>query len=235
MKAELLVRSKWMVSREFGTDDIPKEPLVTIAGVKKPDEKEELTRNWWLLIFKESFAKPLKIITTHQQALILMFGNDTDQWIGKRIKVAAIVGIYFKKRQTAVRILGSPDITEAKSFSVRSFGGGSDVYNLVPTVPATAPTNGKPAAHRPPFVADGKVRVGPKKGTEILQLTHDELAAAISTSKDAIAKAKGGAPWLPDAVAHLAELEADVARRAKLEEQMQAGPPPAGPAEDAPF
>ncbi len=235
MKADLLVRSKWMVSREFGTDDIPREPLVTITGVKKPDEKEELTRNWWLLTFKEPFAKPLKIITTHQQALILMFGGETDNWIGKRIKVAAIVGVYFKKRQTAVRILGSPDIKEAKSFSVRSFGGGSDVYNLVPTVEASS---AKPNATPPaPFVSDGTVRIGPKKGTQIAQLTHDELAAAVTLGTEQLAKAKPGATWIPNAQAHVEELKADVQRRAKLEEEMSGGAPVAEHVteEQAPF
>lgn len=239
MDPRLLVRSKFMVSREFGTGDIPKEPMVTIVSVTKPSEEEELTRDWWLLTFKEPWAKPLKIITTHQQALGLMFGDkDTNDWIGKRIGVRAIVGTYFKKRQTAVRIVGSPDIKEARSFSVRKWGGGKDTYSLVPMPEPTsagAPTNGHAQA-RPPFVPDGKVRIGPKKGTEIMLLTPEELAAAITASKESVAKAKPGATWVADVLAHQAELEADVARRAKLEQQMDAGPPPKPEAEaDSPF
>lgn len=237
MKAELLVRSKFMVSREFGTADIPREPLVTIENVTKPSEEEEMTKGWWLLTFAESWAKPLKINTTHQQALILLFGNETDAWKGKRIGLHAVVGTFFGRRQTAVRIKGSPDLKEPRSFSVRKFGGGNDVYNLVPmAAPGAARTSTPPA----PFVPDGLVhcKQSPSNGMQIAQLTHLELAAVGALLDEQIAKAKPGATWLPNAQTHRAEIAAEEQRRADIERQMQAGAPPTAPAEpgeDAPF
>lgn len=233
MNANLLVRSKFMVSREFGTGDIPKEPLVTIAGVKKPDEEEALTRDWWLLSFVEPWAKPLKIITTHQQALILMFGDDTDKWIGKRVGFRAVVGVYFKKRQTAVRIVGSPDITEPRSFSVRSWGGGKDTYNLVPM------GNGAPAAApAPAHNANGKIEwltfgTGSKAHKKIADLTAPELDDNISLGKKKLADVPAGSmpKWAPGVAAQVAAMEAEHARRAQ-------GPSAAAPAPDdeaAPF
>lgn len=236
MDARLLVRSKFMVSHEFGTADIPREPLVTIADVKKPDEQEEMTKDWWLVHFAEPWAKPLKINRTHQQALILMFGADTEGWKGKRIGLHAIAGTFFGKRSTAVRIKGSPDIAAPQSFTVRKFGGGKDVYNLI-VMPAP---NGKPVTSSAPapFVPDGKIRIGPKKGTEIIHLTYDELLAGIALGKDQIAKAKPGAAWVPNAQAHVDELLSDQARRDDIEKRIASGQPPAGKPttdEDAPF
>jgi hypothetical protein len=234
MDANLLVRSKFMVSREFGTGDIPREPMPTIAGVTKPLEADEATRDWWLVTFAESWAKPLKVNTTHQQALILMFGPETDRWKGKRIGLFAMVGEFFKKRQTAVRIKGSPDITAPCSFSVRKWGGGRDTYDLIP-LGAGAASASKPDAAAP-FIPDGTVRIGPKKGEHIAQLSHEELRDAIQLGREQNAKAKPGAKWIPASVAHLAELEADQVRRAKLEEQMVAAAPKASrlPIEDVP-
>lgn len=233
MDARLLVRSKFMVSHEFGTGDIPKEPLVTIAAVTRPSEVEEMTKDWWLVSFVESWAKPLKVNRTHQQALILMFGADTDAWVGKRIGLFALAGTFFGKRQTAVRIKGSPDLKAPQSFTVRKFGGGKDTYNLEVMAGAKPSTNGKTNGHAPtPFVPDGTVRIGDKKGTQIAQLTHEELAAAISLGRDQLTKAKPGASWIPNALAHVDELVADQVRRQKLEDSM---PSPAAPDLDAPF
>ncbi len=232
MKPELLVRSKFMVSREFGTGDIPKEPLVTIAGVKKPEEKEALTQDWWLLSFKEPWAKPLKIITTHQQALMLMFGaDDTDPWIGKRIGLRAVVGFFYNRRQTAVRIKGSPDIKAPCSFSVRKFGGGSDNYDMVVMPDPNGPR--QPAAPKV-YPPTGTVDFGTKKGTQIVQLTPEELAEAIALGTKNIIEAKPGAGWVAKTQANLNELLEDQRRRAALEQQID-GPPTEPQAEDAPF
>ncbi len=209
-----------------------------IADVTKPSEDDETTRDWWLVSFAEPWAKPLKVNTTHQQALILMFGSETNAWKGKRIGLFAMVGTFFKKRQTAVRIKGSPDITEAKSFSVRKWGGGKDTYNLVPMA---APGSSPAASSRPPtpFVPDGtlKFKIGNLKSTQLAVLSPAELVEAIAFGKDWLSKAKPGSAGIPATAGHVAEIEAEQARRAKLEEQMNAGAPPPGAAgsEDAPF
>lgn len=133
MDARLLVSSKFMVSETFGLGEVPKEPLVTIADVTLEEQEGDRGRErWGLLYFREPWAKPLKINRTHQRALMLMFGNETEGWKGKRIALRAVAGVFFGKRQTAVRIFGSPDIETAVSFQVRKFGGGSDTYDLRP-------------------------------------------------------------------------------------------------------
>jgi hypothetical protein len=138
MDARLLVSSKWMVSEQFGIGDVPKEPVVTIADVKiEEQEGDKGKERWGILYFSEPYAKPLKVNRTHQKALILMFGGETNDWKGKKIGLRGVAGVYFGKRQTAVRIFGSPHISEPCSFSVKKFGGGSDVYDLKPIGQAT--------------------------------------------------------------------------------------------------
>jgi hypothetical protein len=129
VNSALLVPSKWMVSREFGTGSIPAEPVVTIEGVRIEQQEGE---TWGILTFAESWAKPLKVNATSRRALEVMFGTETDNWLKKRIGLYAKPGTFFGERGTAVRIKGSPDLATAKSFQVKRFGGGKDTYELKP-------------------------------------------------------------------------------------------------------
>jgi hypothetical protein len=145
MDARVLVSSKYMVSESFGLGDVPKEPIVTIVKVVLAEEEGDRGKEkWGLLHFAEPWAKPLKINRTHQRALLTMFNPagdyETDRWLKKRIALRGVAGIYFGKRQTAVRIFGSPDLATPVSFSVKKFGGGSDVYDLKPIGPAKPAT-----------------------------------------------------------------------------------------------
>lgn len=233
MDAKLLVRSKFMVSHEFGTGGIPAEPMVTVADVRQPSEQDETTKDWWLLTFRESWAKPLKINRTHQQAMILMFGDDTKNWLGKRIGLYKIAGTFFGRRQTAVRIKGSPDITETKSFSVRKFSGGKDIYNLEPMSVAATPPRPPPAPSRH-WRSTGKMQVGARKGAPISACSSVEIAATIALGKDKISKAKAAEPWVPNVQQHVAELEAELATRKQAVEATPPVEPGAGPPDGLP-
>jgi hypothetical protein len=125
-----LIESETMCAEDFGRNGVPKEPRVTIADVKK----ETSGRKWALLIFKEKWAKPLKVNATHRRALCLMFGDrDTDDWKGKQVDLHVVRGVFPNGKTTAVRIKGSPNITRASEFTVQKFGGGKDKYVLQPT------------------------------------------------------------------------------------------------------
>jgi len=167
MDAERLTESKMMVAREFGHDGIPKEPTATIASVGLETQKAakgKRAERWGVLNFVEPWAKPYKVNGTNKRALITMFGRETDAWVGKRVTFYAKPGTYFGEEGVAVRIRGSPDLKAKVSFSVRRFGGGEDVHNLVPTgggAPAPAPaqsSSSKPVANSssaPPAPAPG--------------------------------------------------------------------------------
>lgn len=153
MNPHELVESKWMVAEEFGLKNIPREPRATIRDVKKMKQGGE---TWGVIEFVEEWAKPLKVNTTHKRALILMFGErDTKDWHGKRIDLYAKPGSYPNGKKVAVRIKGSPDITQTLSFSVKKFGGGDDVYDLVPSGRTSKPAGGAYAAMWSAWLAAG--------------------------------------------------------------------------------
>lgn len=228
MDARLLVSSKYMVSESFGLGDVPKEPVVTIASVSLADEEGDKGKErWGLLHFKEPWAKPLKINRTHQRALLLMFNPegdyDTGRWVGKRIGLRAIWGVYFGKRQTAVRIAGSPDISKPVSFQVKKFGGGKDTYTLVPLGAQLGP---------------GYVRFAKKDGFYgrlIAELTDEQLEQLAKTAEAALADPKSSKEkWFADVGANLKEIRAVLEQRAKAR---QPAPPAEVPPqeEEAPF
>lgn len=147
MNADLLVPSKFMVSREFGTGNIPREPLVTIdsVGMEKQDKED-----WGMLSFREPWAKKLKVNATLKKCLKVMFGSDTDRWIGKRILLYGKPGYYFGEEGTAVRIKGSPDISIPITVEMKKFGSrDKDKYEIKPTGPQAAPRDQPASASTP--------------------------------------------------------------------------------------
>lgn len=145
MDADRLVDSKMMKAATFGYDGIPKEPLVTIAEVRLERQRGS-KESWGILEFREPWAKPYKVNATAKAALKLMFGKETDNWIGKRIQLYGKPGTYFGEQGLAVRIKGSPDIREAMSFEVREGTRGKVTYTLQPLGPrAVAPSSSNSA------------------------------------------------------------------------------------------
>lgn len=126
-----LVDRDYLCAEDFGFDGIPEEPRFTISHV----EIQITGRKWKLLHFKEQNSKPLKLISTHVQALSLMFdGDDYRKWSGKRVDLHKVRGNFRNGKRTAVRIRGSPDITRAISFQMQQFGSRNmDSYTLHPT------------------------------------------------------------------------------------------------------
>jgi hypothetical protein len=126
-----LMDSKYMMAEDFGHDGVPLKPRVTIKTVMK----ETTGRKWPVLVFKEGWAKPLKLNATSRRALELMFSEDDyRKWFDKRIDLCIIYGNFPKGRKVAIRIWGSPDITRSHTYEVQRFGSNEmDRYNLVPT------------------------------------------------------------------------------------------------------
>ncbi len=87
----------------------------------------------------------LAAVTVGHQ-LAKMFGSDDGKWLGKKIVIyaAEVSG------EPALRIYGSPDITEACEVAVREFRGGKRRWKMVPiTVGAKSPPpipSGEPSA-----------------------------------------------------------------------------------------
>ena len=78
------------------------------------------------------------------EALKLMFGADTDQWVGKRVTLSSRKVESFGEEVDAVRVRGSPDITERMTATIQR-GRKTIKVDVAPTVP----TNGKQPAAAP--------------------------------------------------------------------------------------
>lgn len=185
MDARLLVEAPFMRSETFGLD-LPKEPLVTIARVELAEgQGDKENERWGLLYFKEPNAKPLKVNRTHQKCLIAMFGQETNDWVGKRIQLYAMRGRWFGQDRTAVRIKGSPDLKQAVSVSVKEGRGKSataKVYDL-------QPIGAKEAKPSTPQV-DAKLHVifkkSPMYGRALVDLGIESLQGLLALGTEAM-------------------------------------------------
>jgi hypothetical protein len=200
---ERLGESSNMTAEDFGHDGVPLEPRVTIKSI----EKQRDGLRWGLLHFQEKWAKPLKLNATSKKALKLMFSEtDYRQWIGKRIDLYVMRG-NFKEKKTAVRIKGSPDISRAFSFKVKSFGGGYDVYNLQPT--------GNNVVLGPGYVRFGKS--AGHWGKPFSDFTTELLGELVNMAEEYLtANAEKMKPKAKeDLVANLKEIREEIAARSK--------------------
>lgn len=205
-----LIASKYMVAEDFGRNNIPDRPRVTIKHVDPKDG-----RDWPVLHFKEPWAKPLRINATHRRALSLMFDAEHwTNWYGKRIDLCVVRGNFPQGKTTAVRIWGSPDIMRSHTFEVQRFGSREkDKYTLVPTgknlvLGPGVVRFGRDAGHLgKPFSEFEPVKLG-----ELL-----ELGEALLKS-DRVAKATP--KQLDDLKSNLQEIRDEIAARLKPPEAL---------------
>lgn len=149
MNWEAMFPGKYMKSSEFAG----KKPTLTIKAVKLeelPDEKTGGTRKRGVLYFEET-PKAFVANRTNATAIKLMFGPETDAWIGKRISLwaAPFTDPFTGEQITAIRVLGSPDID--KQLTGQGKIGRKHVqFRLVKTPDPRARANGKAAAPAEP-------------------------------------------------------------------------------------
>lgn len=122
MDARLMLNSKYLKSADFGVS-LPAEPILTIARVERATEQGDdgEDETWWVIHFRESGVKPLKTINTNTRCLIACFGNETDDWCGKRVQFYPMPGTWFGERGTAVRIKAA-DIPKPISVPIKMRG-----------------------------------------------------------------------------------------------------------------
>lgn len=251
MHFKLLNPGKYLGAADFESPDWRhgKEPTLTIRKVvleqmegepaKGPDGKPigEAPKEMKGMIAVDESPKGWLMNVTNARCLAAMFGNETNGWIGKRVALHCEQVMSFGEWVPGVRIHGSPDLTADVAVTIKMRKKKTQTITLKKTG-ASSPGASSPAApnSKPtPFVPDGtlKFKIGALKGTQIPQLQPDELEQAIGFGRKWLAEARPGAAGIPATQGHVAELEADKLRRAKLEEQMAAGPAPV--TEDAPF
>lgn len=127
---DLKGRDVTLTVRAIRAEDIDGKPkaIVTFDGTKK-----ELVLN-----------------RTNAEAVKLMFGRETDNWLGKRLTIypATIPDPFQGGSTTAIRVRGSPDITKPASATIQR-GRKSIKVSVVPTGKG-ARANGKNQKAAPP-------------------------------------------------------------------------------------
>jgi hypothetical protein len=123
-----------------------KDATVTIKGVRA----EDIDGKTKAVITFEETKKEWVVNRTNAEAIKLMFGRETDEWLGKRITIysATIADPFNGGNTTAIRVRGSPDISKAASATVQR-GRKSIKVSVAPTGKSTK-ANHKAAKHSPP-------------------------------------------------------------------------------------
>jgi hypothetical protein len=78
--------SEMIVSKFLRKEDFEEDRVMTIKGVKFEDMAGDSGQQKWVLYFREE-AKGLAMSITTIRVLEAAFGDDSDHWIGNKVKV----------------------------------------------------------------------------------------------------------------------------------------------------
>ena len=118
MHVDLLNPSRFLKAAEFHGEDV----TFTIADVELQElEREDNSKERkGLMSFRET-PKLLVLNRTNAKCIAAMFGNETDAWRGKRVTFfpAPMKDPFSGEQITAIRVRGSPDITQPVSATIK--------------------------------------------------------------------------------------------------------------------
>ncbi len=97
-----------------------------------PDEKNGGERDRGIVAFKET-PMQLALNRTNGECLKAMFGKKPKQWTGKKVTFVPEMAKFGKDDVDAIRIKGSPDITQSITIEIKMPKRKPQVRTLVPT------------------------------------------------------------------------------------------------------
>jgi hypothetical protein len=111
-----------------------KEPTLTIAGVKidKLESDDGKKKDKGIVRFKET-DRCWVMNRTNAEALVAMWGTETDAWIGKQVTLFAMMVKVGPKSELGIRVKGSPSLTESLTFDLKLPRKKPTPMTLVPT------------------------------------------------------------------------------------------------------
>lgn len=89
--------SDMIVSKFLRKEDFDEDRVMTIRGVKLEDMPGDDGQQKWVLYFREE-AKGMALNVTTIRVLEKAFGDDSDQWMGKKVKVYVDPNVSFGGR-----------------------------------------------------------------------------------------------------------------------------------------
>jgi len=108
-KVSDMIQSKFLRKEDFDEDRI-----MTIRGVKLEDMPGDDGQKKWVLYFREE-AKGMALNVTTIRVLEKAFGDDSDQWVGKKVKVYVDPNVSFGGRVVGGLRLMPPKNTASRA------------------------------------------------------------------------------------------------------------------------
>lgn len=106
--------SDMIVSKFLRKEDFDEDRVMTIRGVKLEDMPGDDGQQKWVLYFREE-AKGMALNVTTIRVLEKAFGDDSDQWVGKKVKVYVDPNVSFGGRVVGGLRLMPPKNTAART------------------------------------------------------------------------------------------------------------------------
>lgn len=115
MDYRALFKGEYIAAVELGA----KQPTMTISGIKlcKLEQEDGRQKDKGIISFRE-IDRGWVLNRTNAQCLAAMFGNETDNWIGKRVTLYSTPVRVGPKTEPGIRVKGSPDIAETITIMV---------------------------------------------------------------------------------------------------------------------
>lgn len=115
MDFDLLYPSRFVKAADLGGKDVTK----TIRAVKVEELGEGDQKKGKVVVTFDDSKKQWVMPRTCGEALKLMFGRETNAWIGKRVTLFSKMVDSFGDEVPAVRVRGSPDISKRLTADVQ--------------------------------------------------------------------------------------------------------------------
>jgi hypothetical protein len=162
---ETMYPSRFMKGKGFKG----KRLLFTIKAIFGEDllsSEDEATKQEWVTQFEETRLEWV-MNKTNAYCLFRMFGGDPHSWVGRRIVLYAVSGVWFGEKAEAIRVFGSPDIAEDLPITLRFLRKKVD-RNM--TMKRVADPKTKAAPQQAPEPVAHTQRTLPPRALEILPL-----------------------------------------------------------------
>jgi hypothetical protein len=116
MNWKLMFKGDYIAAVEMGD----KTPTLTIKGVKlcKLEDDKGRQKDKGIVFFKE-IDRGWVLCKTNAMCLARMFGDDTNDWTGKRVTLFSTLVQVGKEKQPGIRVKGSPDIAAPMTVEIK--------------------------------------------------------------------------------------------------------------------
>jgi hypothetical protein len=147
MNWKLMFKGDYIAAVEMGD----KTPTLTIKGVKlcKLEDDKGRQKDKGIVFFRE-IDRGWVLCKTNAMCLARMFGDDTNDWTGKRVTLFSTPVQVGKEKQPGIRVKGSPDLAAPMTVEIKLPKKKPFPMRMLVTKPGAAAAAPTPASEAPP-------------------------------------------------------------------------------------